>query len=234
MEGYYTEKLAAERLKKCYDLAPPRVQRYLEAEVDFVLKKINPKDLVLDLGCGYGRIVPQLARKAGLVIGIDTSYSSLILGRKRLKDVSNCLLIKMNAACLAFKERSFDVVACIQNGISAFQVNQQDLIRESVRAAKPGGIVLFSTYSEKFWQQRLSWFELQAEAGLLEEIDYTKTGEGIIVCKDGFRATTVSPGQFFELTSGLNVQTRIIEVDESSLFCVMKIPNKKNKKRKIG
>lgn len=225
--GYYAEKLAAERLKKCYDLAPPRVQRYLEAEVDFVLKNINPGDRVLDLGCGYGRIIPQLARKAGFIIGIDTSCSSLNLGRQYLKDVSNCLFVRMNAACLAFRERLFDVVACIQNGISAFRVSQQDLFRESVRVAKPGGVVLFSTYSEKFWQERLSWFELQAEAGLLGEIDYTKTGEGIIVCKDGFRATTVSPSRFFELTSGLNVQTKIIEVDESSVFCVMKIPEKK-------
>ncbi len=30
---YYVEALSAERLRKCYEVAPPRVLRYLEAEL---------------------------------------------------------------------------------------------------------------------------------------------------------------------------------------------------------
>ncbi|MDH4197727.1 MAG: class I SAM-dependent methyltransferase [Candidatus Aminicenantes bacterium] len=224
MKGYYSDNLAAERLQKCYDLAPPRVRQYLDAEVDFLLGHVGPGDVVLDLGCGYGRIMRALAGKAGLVVGIDTSFASLALGRERLQEVSNCRLLQMNAVSLGFREKSFDVVACIQNGISAFGVDQRILIRESVRVAGSGGTVLFSTYAERFWPERLAWFEGQAEAGLLGEIDYGKTGDGVIVCKDGFRARTVSPGQFEELTSGLNARTEIVEVDESSLFCIMRIP----------
>jgi 2-polyprenyl-6-hydroxyphenyl methylase/3-demethylubiquinone-9 3-methyltransferase len=224
MNDYYSDRLAAERLMKCYDIAQPRVRQYLEAEVEFLLDHIGAGDLVLDLGCGYGRIMPALAGKAGLVVGIDTSFSSLVLGRERLKNVSNCRLLQMNAVSLGFREKSFDVVACIQNGISAFGVDPRILARESVRVARSGGTVLISTYADKFWPERLAWFERQAEAGLLGEIDHAKTGDGIIVCKDGFRATTVTPGQFEELTSGLNVQAETIEVDESSLFCVIRIP----------
>jgi 2-polyprenyl-6-hydroxyphenyl methylase/3-demethylubiquinone-9 3-methyltransferase len=54
---------------------------------------------------------------------------------------------------------------------------------------------------------------------LLGEIDYDRTGEGRIVCKDGFTATTLTQEDFQELTSGLNANIRIQEVDESSLFC---------------
>lgn len=82
----------------------------------------------------------------------------------------------------------------------------------------------YLTYSEKFWEHRLKWFERQSEAGLLGEIDYEKTGNGVIVCKDGFKATTVSPDRFLAFTSRFNVKTRIVEVDESSLFCEMKRP----------
>lgn len=224
MNDYYSDRLAAERLMKCYDLAQPRVRRYLEAEIDFLLDHIVAGDLVLDLGCGYGRIMPALAGKAGLVVGIDTSFSSLALGRERLKSVPNCRLLQMNAVSLGFREKSFDVVACIQNGISAFKEDPRALILESVRVAKAGGKVLFSSYADKFWPERLAWFERQAEAGLLGEIDYAKTGDGVIVCKDGFRASTVSRGQFEELTSGLNARTETVEVDESSLFCVLSIP----------
>jgi len=42
MPGYYIERLAAERLRACYDLAPPRTKAYLEAEIEFVLAKRRP------------------------------------------------------------------------------------------------------------------------------------------------------------------------------------------------
>ncbi|MCK4432590.1 MAG: class I SAM-dependent methyltransferase, partial [Methanomicrobia archaeon] len=200
MSSYYEDKLSAVRLKRCYELAPPRVRQYLEAEIDYVLRKIRPGDIVLELGCGYGRILPPLAQKARMVIGIDTSLASLVLGREILFGISNCRLLNMDAVQLAFCDRVFDCVVCIQNGISAFHVNRQDLIRESVRVTKLDGTVLFSSYSDKFWEDRLNWFQLQSEAGLLGEIDHEKTRDGMIVCKDGFTATTVRSHQFLALT----------------------------------
>jgi hypothetical protein len=44
MPGYYTKRLAAERLRACYDLAPPRTKAYLEAEIEFVLAKTVAMD----------------------------------------------------------------------------------------------------------------------------------------------------------------------------------------------
>jgi 2-polyprenyl-6-hydroxyphenyl methylase/3-demethylubiquinone-9 3-methyltransferase len=219
---YYSDNLAAEWLKRCYDIAPPRVRQYLRAEVNFVLDRVRPGDAVLDLGCGYGRAIPQLAQKAGLVVGIDTSLSSLKFGLSFLHGVRNCLLLKMDAGGMSFFDGSFDAVVCIQNGISAFQVDPFQLVSESIRVARENGIVFFSTYSEKFWQHRLEWFRLQAAEGLLGEIDEEKTGDGMIVCKDGFRATTFSPEQFLPLTSKFDVDVNIVEVDESSLFCLIR------------
>jgi len=222
MEGYYTDKLSAEKLKKCYEIAPPRVQKYLNEELNYVLQKINSGDNVIELGCGYGRVLPALAQKAGKVIGIDTSLSSIEMGRKMLAGISNILLAQMNAVQLGFEDDVFDVVVCVQNGISAFHVNQKDLIKESIRVTKPEGIALFSSYSEKFWEHRLKWFQLQSEAGLLGEIDYEKTGNGIIVCKDGFTALTVSGEKFKELASCFeNIDVKVTEIDESSIFCII-------------
>jgi 2-polyprenyl-6-hydroxyphenyl methylase/3-demethylubiquinone-9 3-methyltransferase len=224
---YYSNTLAAERLKRCYDLAPPRVRQYLQAEINFVLDRVHPGDVVLDLGCGYGRVIPQLAQKAGFVVGIDTSLSSLEFGVSFLHGVRNCLLLGMDAGSMSFFDGAFDAVVCIQNGISAFQVDPLRLVSEGIRVARENGIVLFSTYSEKFWEHRLDWFRVQAAEGLLGEIDEEKTGHGVIVCKDGFRATTFTPAQFFALTSKLHLDSEIVEVDESSLFCVIKKTGRK-------
>lgn len=220
MKDYYSNKLSAERLQLVYEIAPPRVKKYFEAEVNHILQKIHTQDLVLELGCGYGRILPSLAKKAKSVFGIDTSLSSLLLGKETLRKIPNCSLAQMNAVQLSFPNNIFDVVVCIQNGISAFHVNQKELIQESLRVTKQNGIVLFSSYSEKFWNDRLEWFQLQSDAGLLGEIDYEKTINGNIVCKDGFTATTVGIEQFKTLISGIdNIQVNFNEVDDSSIFC---------------
>ncbi len=216
---YYVDKLSAERLKHCYEIASPRIQQYLEAEVCHVLDNIHDGDLILELGCGYGRLLHRFAQKTGKVIGIDTSHASLLLAKEMLTTVSNYQVLRMDAVKLAFRDNVFDSVICIQNGISAFHVNQQELIRESIRITKPRGRVFFSSYSEKFWPERLKWFQQQSAAGLLGEIDYEKTRDGTIVCKDGFTATTVRPQEFLTLMAEFDVETRIVEIDESSLFC---------------
>ena len=218
-KNYYQEKLAAQQLVECYRIAPPRIQQYLTAELSYVLEKIKPGDKVLDLGCGFGRVMPELAQKAAAVVGIDNSGASLMVAREKIRAVPNCSLVQTNALHLSFKNHSFDVVICIQNGISAFHVDQKQLIKESLRVTKHEGIVLFSSYADKFWNHRLEWFRMQADAKLLGEIDYEKTRDGIIICKDGFTATTVSPAQFLSITSDLGVKASIVEVDESSIFC---------------
>lgn len=224
MKNYYSQKLSAERLRLCYEIAPPRVKQYLEAEIEFVLDRIKPSDQVLELGCGYGRVLQQLMTKAATVVGIDTAYDSLLLARETLWHDSGCSLYQMNAAELGFRDRVFDMVICIQNGISAFKVEQQTLIREAIRVTCSGGRVLFSSYSNNFWADRLEWFRIQSAYGLIGEIDEEATANGVIVCKDGFRATTIGSHDFTLLTSNFAMSPRITEVDGSSIFCEILIP----------
>jgi 2-polyprenyl-6-hydroxyphenyl methylase/3-demethylubiquinone-9 3-methyltransferase len=219
MAGYYEEKLAAERLQRCYEIAPPRVKQYLEAEIRFVQERITPGASALELGCGYGRVLRGLTGVAGLVVGIDTSFISLQLARQSVGRAPSFALAAMDAVALGFRDGQFDLVACVQNGISAFHVDQRRLIAEAVRVTRPGGRVLFSSYLESFWPERIAWFRIQADHGLLGEIDESASGDGVIVCTDGFRATTVSPGQFADLARGIDGAVMMHEVDGSSLFC---------------
>ena len=154
-----------------------------------------------------------------MVTGLDNSTESLNYAGKYLAGISNCELINGSADNHPFETGTFDIVACIQNGICVFGVNQHQLIEESIRVAKPGGRILFSTYSDKFWDHRLEWFEIQSKAGLLGEIDYENTENGMIVCKDGFRARILDSEDFAKLTKELNLSVEIYEIDDSSLFC---------------
>jgi SAM-dependent methyltransferase len=224
MGGYYDDKLAAEKLRRCYDVASPRVRQYLAAEVDYVLSRLGPGDAVLELGCGYGRVLGPLAEKCRLAVGVDTSFASLALAREYLMPSANVRLVNADAARLGVRGGVFDVVACIQNGISAFHADPGELAAEAVRVARPGGRVLFSSYAAAFWEERLAWFEAQAAAGLLGEIDRERTGGGAIVCRDGFTATTFAPEDFLALAASLGLDARVEEVDGSSVFCEITKP----------
>jgi 2-polyprenyl-6-hydroxyphenyl methylase/3-demethylubiquinone-9 3-methyltransferase len=219
MRGYYDGHLSGRRLRQCYEIAPPRVKQYLEAEIRFVLQHVEPDDAVLELGCGYGRVIARLAEAARRVVGIDTSTDSLDLARQLLGTDSQCEFLEMDAVTLDFDESVFDKVVCAQNGICAFGVDQKALLQQALRVTRPGGSVLFSTYSERFWKNRLRWFEMQAAAGLVGAIDYDKTENGTIVCEDGFRTGLISPAAWRSLAASLKVDPTITEVDESSVWC---------------
>lgn len=222
MFTYYADHLSAERLKRCYDIAPSRVKRYLEAEIAYVIERIRPADAVLELGCGYGRVLQRITEKARFAAGIDNSLSSVLMARDTFGQFSSCWLAVMDAGQLGLKEGKFDVVVCVQNGVSSLKVEPKTLFQESLRVTRKGGRILFSSYSPKFWSDRLGWFRLQAEEGLIGEIDEEATGDGVIVCKDGFRATTFNADDFKATASSLGLSLRIEEVDDSSLFCELR------------
>ena len=224
MPGYYTERLAAERLRACYDLAPARTKAYLEAEIEFVLSRTTPSMLALELGCGYGRVLERLLPRVRIAFGIDTSPSSLRMAREYLGGDPSVRLACMDSVQMGIRDRTFDFTICIQNGICAFAVDQQKLVREAIRVTRSGGLVMFSSYTSQFWEHRLEWFEIQSAHRLIGEIDYQATGNGMIACKDGFRATTADRATFEKLAARLGVTPHIAEVDGSSLFCEFVAP----------
>ncbi len=218
---YYAKKLFALKLKQAYETAPERIQQYLQAEIEYVLDQIKTTDTVLELGCGYGRVLKHVATKGRKIIGIDISEASLAYAKEYLKEISNVDLHFMTARKIQFPEESFDVVLGIQNAISAMKIDPEILITQALRVTKIGGKVILSSYSENIWEERLNWFIQQSQEGLLGEIDFALTGNGVIVCKDGFTATTFSVEDFQMLIGKMKLKAYIIEIDESSIFCII-------------
>ncbi|KDE61217.1 class I SAM-dependent methyltransferase [Fusobacterium necrophorum] len=217
--NYYDSKLNAQKLRMVYETKIPRVEQYLNAEIDYVRKSLKGSENVLELGAGYGRIVKKLAPNCTSIVGIDISEDNVKLGNEYLKNVSNAKMMVMDVYNVTFKN-FFDTVLCLQNGLSAMKMTF-DTIKKIMSLVSFGGKVFFSSYSEKFWDVRLQWFQEQASKGLLGEIDIEKTKNGIIVCKDGFEVTTASPEYFKELGESLAYPFEIKEIDESSLFLII-------------
>jgi 2-polyprenyl-6-hydroxyphenyl methylase/3-demethylubiquinone-9 3-methyltransferase len=220
-ENYYAEKLNAGKLYKVYQTAIPRVRQYLDAEIDFVRKGLKGDERILELGAGYGRIMKELAPFAGSIVGIDIAEESIELGKEYLKDCPNTELYVMDAHELNLGG-DFDVVLCLQNGLSAIKGGSPEtLLANTLKLVKNGGRAYYSTYSPKFWEYRVAWFKEQADKDLLGELDMEKTKNGEIVCKDGFRATTFTGSELENLGKASGCKWQIVEVDESSIFLVI-------------
>jgi len=150
--SYYDKKLSASRLFKCYEMANPRIKQYLRAEIEFVISNLCGADLVLELGCGYGRVMKAVSPSVSVIIGNDISRGSLELAKSYMKPQKNFELFQMDASNMGFRPNVFDLVFCIQNGVSAFGVDRKRLAAESIRVTKENGIILFSSYSDKIWR----------------------------------------------------------------------------------
>lgn len=218
MGSYYEDRLFGPKLKRVYEVASPRIQQYLDAEVRFVIEQVQGANRVLELGCGYGRVLKEVAPHVARIVGNDISRLSLEFATSYLRAYKNCDLFRMDASQLAFGDGVFDAVFCIQNGISAFGRNRHRLVGEAIRVANEGGVVLFSSYSPRIWVDRLEWFRAQSAAGLLGKIDESRTKDGTIICQDGFRASTVGGDEFRTLFVELGLAPTVQEVDGSSVF----------------
>ena len=222
MKDYYIENLSGNHLHRVYGLADERVKRYLQGEIEFFRERISRGDRVLELGCGYGRILKALASDTHITEGIDNAPGNIELAGEHLHSEPGTKVHLMSVDDLEFPDNSFDLVLCTQNGLSAFGLDPLIVVREASRVTKRDGRLYCCTYADSFWPSRLQWFHNQADAGLLGAIDETNTGSGVIACVDGFISTSMTEIQFREIASTLNLAVDIVELSSGSLISEFK------------
>lgn len=220
MSNYYEDKLNSNGLVQVYDTKIQRVRQYLDAEIQFVKDYLKGSEKVLELGAGYGRIVKEISSFCSYITGIDISKDSVFLSEEYLKDIDNGVVRQLDVHSIEATDQ-YDIVLCLQNGLSAMRIDTDEQIERILELVKPGGRMYFSTYSNKFWNYRIDWFVEQSEKGLLGELDFNKTKDGVIVCKDGFRATTHTIEDLNLIGERSGYPYEIKEVDESSLFLII-------------
>ncbi len=110
------EKVYAEfDFEKMITNPPKEVQEYLDNEIEFINTHLVKGKSILEIGCGFGRLLEILSKNSKKVTGIDYSKNLLRIARERLKDKKNIELHHMNAKKLDFKDNSFDYVVCLDN-----------------------------------------------------------------------------------------------------------------------
>lgn len=107
--------------------------------------KIEPDFVILDVGCGGGKTISRLARRASLgkVYGLDQSpdmvdYSKQI--NKKFINQNRVEIVNGSVESTGFKDGLFDLVTAIETYY--FWPNLSDAFREIKRILKKGGYLL--------------------------------------------------------------------------------------------
>lgn len=76
---------------------------------------LSPDDRVLDIGCGPGAAVRQVAPRVASATGVDASESMISIARKRAASVPNAKFSLSPAERLSYPDEEFSVVWTIQS-----------------------------------------------------------------------------------------------------------------------
>lgn len=147
------------------------LERRWRTRWDFVRQNVQPRSLVLDVGCGDGILGTFLtAENLCTVFGVD--ISEYALKRAREKGVGGCLCDASKQA-LPFQDSTFDtlVMVCVLEHI----LNPGMALREAKRVVRTGGTILITLPNVAHYANRLSFLLGRTSQDFL----HTHPGEGM-------------------------------------------------------
>lgn len=165
------------------------------------LAKLNPGDVVLDLGSGGGIDVLLSAKRvapSGKAYGLDMTDEMLALAEenKRKSGIANVEFLKGEIEDIPLPDNSVDVV--ISNCVINLSSDKDRVLREAFRVLKPGGRFAVSdvvTRGEMLPEIRknvMLW--VGCVAGALEETDYRNK-----LASAGFEQIEVEPTRVYRI-----------------------------------
>ena len=121
----------------------------------------NGNDLrVLDVACGTGRTIHQLAIAHPKLryYGLDLSPYYLQVAREVLSDVEHLSLLAENAEHMPFKDDHFDVVTSVYLFHELPRNARRNVYREMFRVLRPGGLLVIEDSGQVSESGDVAWF----------------------------------------------------------------------------
>ena len=139
-----TRKLEVRRLyDKTAQIYDRRYGNIQKGKYEFALEHVHRARRVLDLGCGTGMLLGELAGRSETLVGVDSSQGMLKIARGRGK----FLLVCADADNLPFPSNCFDAVVSITL-LQNMPVPSRT-VKEMARVLRPRGKVILTALKRK-------------------------------------------------------------------------------------
>lgn len=153
MKADYAKQLHKE-LSGAYDAIAEDFSRTRSTwweELKFVSSYVRARDLVLDIGCGNGRLFEELRDKKITYTGIDSSKKLIELARERY--APSATFLQADALLLPFGNESFNVAFsfAVLHHIPSEELRRQ-FMSEAYRVLAKDGVVVLSVWN--LWHKK--------------------------------------------------------------------------------
>ncbi len=198
---------------------PKEFMEFSEREMNFLKKNVKADSLVLDVGCGTGKHILELSKKAELVFGIDSSKQMIDKAEANLKSIENARLILNDAEKLPFADNLFDFVVCTRNTFGNF-LHQKKVLKEMKRVLKPKGRMLIGVYSQNAKDLQLAYYKKNK----LKIIRITKD---CIYAYPDFKSERFTKQKLEKIFKAGKLHAKIIPLNKVSWECLVSKSNQR-------
>lgn len=164
--------------KMINEQAPELIQNFLDGEIEFIREHINPNKTILEVGCGYGRLLGILSERAKKVVGIDFSKRMVTMAKAKLAGKGNVKIYLMGANKTMFKDENFDYVVCLDNSFGNMPNIELNVLKEMTRVCKKGGEVIVSVFSDNAKEVQIENYTRIGLKGIKDDGTAVHTQEG--------------------------------------------------------
>lgn len=129
------------------------LQEQEKRRLDFYLNTLHFKDsdILLDAGCGYGRLSKILVNNVKKIIGIDINEDNILYAKEYVgTEKFEGHVVDLSKGILPFSNESFDKIVIDNVLMFLNKEEQQNLFKEIGRVIKKGGVLAFNTSNAKY------------------------------------------------------------------------------------
>lgn len=192
----------------------PEFAEWTKQDIVEIKKFLKKDSIVLDVGCGWGREIKELAPFCEKIVALDNDSREIETAKSYLKNIQNVEFEIQDAKKTSFPDEAFDIIISVGNTFGNLAEDKEKVLQEMKRLIKKDGKILLSVYSKGVNSKRATAYK---SIGL--KIKTIENGK--IHFEDGLISEEFSKDELKEIFEKFQLKVRFIDIADIAVLCVV-------------